>query len=98
MTSPMWLLVVVVCGYWNVVTGQDDNTARIHAPGYCMMYGQGDASTINPQVFMLFEYTLLSFFKKRFRKKLFYKKLLKCNSQNSGAPQQNKTPLTCLVS
>eukprot|EP00116_Pleurobrachia_bachei_P010387 sb/3470649/ len=40
--------------------------------------------------------TLLSFFKKRFRKKLFYKKLLKCKSHNSGTPQQNKTPLTCL--
>eukprot|EP00116_Pleurobrachia_bachei_P016176 sb/3476438/ len=42
--------------------------------------------------------TLLSFFKKRFRKKLFYKKLLKCKSHNSGTPQRNKTPLTCLVS
>eukprot|EP00116_Pleurobrachia_bachei_P018706 sb/3478968/ len=42
-------------------------------------------------------HTLLSFFKKRFRKKVFYKKLFKFNSRNSETPQQNKTPLTCLV-
>ena len=46
----------------------------------------------------LFRYTLLSIFKKRFSKKLFYKKLFKCKSHNSETPQQNRTPPTCLVS
>eukprot|EP00116_Pleurobrachia_bachei_P004411 sb/3464673/ len=32
---------------------------------------------------MMFVYTLLSFFKKRFRKKLLYNKLFKCKSRNS---------------